>query len=587
MTAVRGLEGPVRGRSRAARATTILVTAFALAAVSAPAPALGASTIFVTTLSDTEANDGFCSLREAIKSANTDTGLGGCVAGGGFDTIIASVAGVVQLNANLPAITTAMAIDGTHQLVIDGMGAWQPIRNDATLTLEDITIRNGRGTFQAVGTFGGAIANGGTFLGVNLTLSANDADFGGAIYNNGTPFTLIRSTVNGNEASFGGGIYLEKTGTLANVTFQGNKAASGGGAIYAIADAFTKHLTIVGNTAPTGGGINQVGGLLSVINSIVIGNTGGNRVSSAGTQNIVTSLMSGSTTGVVDTVLRDNGGPTKTLSLLKTATAALGKGTGDVCFEAPVSSQDQRGQFRGSTTCDLGAVERDRVVPVVSTGAKVGLRSGAALSGTSSRAKVQWAGSDNDEGIGLDRFTLQRQVNGGSWATIATLAGSDGSTLVQRSQNVTLSKDKSYRFRVRAVDEDGNISAWSYTPTVTARLVQQSSSSVAFSSGWTTASSTKYSGGSLRYARSDNRSARYTFTGRSVAFVTTVRVGGTGEARIYVDGVLQSTIHLASSTTTTRYQAFVKQFSRSNSHTIRIVTEGSGRVDVDAFAVLR
>ena len=43
----------------------------------------------------------------------------------------------------------------------------------------------------------------------------------------------------------------------------------------------------------------------------------------------------------------------------------------------------------------------------------------------------------------------------------------------------------------------------------------------------------------------------------------------------------------ASSTTTTRYQVFAHQFSGSTSHTIRIVTEGSGRVDVDAFAVLR
>ena len=73
----------MRGRSRATRATTILVTALALAALGAPAAALGASTIFVTTMSDNESNDGFCSLREAIKSANTDTGLGGCVAGAG------------------------------------------------------------------------------------------------------------------------------------------------------------------------------------------------------------------------------------------------------------------------------------------------------------------------------------------------------------------------------------------------------------------------------------------------------------------------------------------------------------------------
>ena len=40
-----------------------------------------------------------------------------------------------------------------------------PVSANGTLTLSDVTIRNGRGTFQAVGTFGGAIANGGTRVG--------------------------------------------------------------------------------------------------------------------------------------------------------------------------------------------------------------------------------------------------------------------------------------------------------------------------------------------------------------------------------------------------------------------------------------
>ena len=108
------------------------MTALALAALGAPAATLGASTIFVTTVNDNESNDGFCSLREAIKSANTDTGLGGCVAGAGSDTITASVAGTVQLTSNLPAVTTSMSITGNNQLVIDGMDAWQPIRNDGS-----------------------------------------------------------------------------------------------------------------------------------------------------------------------------------------------------------------------------------------------------------------------------------------------------------------------------------------------------------------------------------------------------------------------------------------------------------------------
>jgi len=43
--------------------------------------------IVVTTLEDGLADDGECTLREAIQSANTDTAVGGCTAGSGADTV--------------------------------------------------------------------------------------------------------------------------------------------------------------------------------------------------------------------------------------------------------------------------------------------------------------------------------------------------------------------------------------------------------------------------------------------------------------------------------------------------------------------
>nr|MBA3581718.1 CSLREA domain-containing protein [Gammaproteobacteria bacterium] len=47
-----------------------------------------AATIMVNSSLDNETNDAFCTLREAIKAANTNTSYNGCVSGSGTDTIV-------------------------------------------------------------------------------------------------------------------------------------------------------------------------------------------------------------------------------------------------------------------------------------------------------------------------------------------------------------------------------------------------------------------------------------------------------------------------------------------------------------------
>ncbi len=72
--------------------------------------------LVVDTAADTIANDGLCSLREAITAANNDANYFGCLGnGGGFDLIeFALGAGtpVIQLSSALPAVTGPVAIDG-------------------------------------------------------------------------------------------------------------------------------------------------------------------------------------------------------------------------------------------------------------------------------------------------------------------------------------------------------------------------------------------------------------------------------------------------------------------------------------------
>lgn len=78
---------------------------------------LQAATITVNSLGDSAANDGACTLREAIIAANTDASSGAmageCAAGSGSDAISFSVAGVIKPGSGgLPGITTVMHIDG-------------------------------------------------------------------------------------------------------------------------------------------------------------------------------------------------------------------------------------------------------------------------------------------------------------------------------------------------------------------------------------------------------------------------------------------------------------------------------------------
>ena len=64
-----------------------------------------AAAITVTTAGDELNNSAPCSLREAIRSANTDLAIGGCAAGSGADTITVPSGTYVLGIPNQPGIT--------------------------------------------------------------------------------------------------------------------------------------------------------------------------------------------------------------------------------------------------------------------------------------------------------------------------------------------------------------------------------------------------------------------------------------------------------------------------------------------------
>jgi CSLREA domain-containing protein len=156
---------------------SFLAVSFALAS-----SALWAATITVNSVADTAANDGVCTLREAITAANTNTATGAlageCAAGtlAGVDDIVFNIPGAgVKLIApatQLPQITSPVRINGYSQ---PGSSANSNGVNAGSNAVILIEIDNG-----AVPNFytlhvNGASASGSIIEGLALSRSANAA----------------------------------------------------------------------------------------------------------------------------------------------------------------------------------------------------------------------------------------------------------------------------------------------------------------------------------------------------------------------------------------------------------------------------
>jgi CSLREA domain-containing protein len=379
----------------------IFVVSTLAAGVLSVAPAAHAATITVNTFEDELNGDGDCSLREALASANDDGGLDNdaCTDGSDADTI-ALPAGTYLKTAFDPLdVTSAVTIDPTGVVVIDGGGISLLFIVDTTgtLTMSDLTVR--RGTNMG----GGGVLNTGTTVLERVTLEGNSAGEGGGVVNFGT-FTARNVTFSGNEAmADGGGLKNEGTATLSNVTFSGNVADS---------DA---------NGSGNGGGIFVDTGTATVSNTIL----GDNRDQSPGADpkhpdcsgtltsggyNLIESLegctIAGVTTGNITGKnpqlfpLADNGGPTPTHALRKGSDAVdagnpATPGSGGSACE----TTDQRGTKRPQgPRCDIGSFEREGPSDIECLGRKVtitGTSASEVITGTPKRDVIRALGGDD------------------------------------------------------------------------------------------------------------------------------------------------------------------------------------------------
>ncbi|HNB51554.1 MAG TPA: CSLREA domain-containing protein, partial [Anaerolineales bacterium] len=268
---------------------TLLVTGLGLTIQSAPAaPAV---TITVNTTADELNFDGDCSLREAIRAANTDASVDACPAGSGTDTISLPI-GTINLT-NVGSNDVGGDLDILSNLTMQGAGAgFTEIHGQmgerileaafgTEVTVKDVTISGGQ---DLTGGAGGGILSLGVFTLERSIVTGNTASSGGGVWNSGSTMTIIESTIsnntdNGNAGGAGLGGSPDTVTTLISSTVTENVTGHGAGGINTYNGTFILINSTVSNNINTSVSFGGAGIFISgaeaelyLINSTVSGN---------------------------------------------------------------------------------------------------------------------------------------------------------------------------------------------------------------------------------------------------------------------------------------------------------------------------
>ncbi len=271
----------------------------------APAQALGAHIINVTTTQDELADDGYCSLRQAIRSVNLQTASGivsgECPAGSGEDTVLVP-AGIYTLT--IPGMTETASLTGdlniTRSVALVGASSATTIidanqldrvldvAQNITVTLSGLTLQNGYLWSDLGGPYyyGGGIQNAGTLIVTDTVVQNNWATSVGGIANAAT-LTMTHSVVQGNFGdTLAGGIgccysYLYPTNVilyLKDVTVSDNHTSSvGWGSGLFLGDCYATKAVVINSVFARNyhesAAIYIRDGSLSLVNTSVMSNT--------------------------------------------------------------------------------------------------------------------------------------------------------------------------------------------------------------------------------------------------------------------------------------------------------------------------
>jgi hypothetical protein len=190
--------------------------------------------------------------------------------------------------------------------------------------------------------------------------------------------------------------------------------------------------------------------------------------------------------------------------------------------------------------------------------------------------RMPWSGSDATSGVA--RYELNQQTDGGAWAIVST-------TLTSPTMDRAVAPRHAYRFRVRAIDQAGNIGPWVLGPSFALSRYSETSTRITYGGRWRTVRDSRYWGGIARTSSTARANASITFTGRSIAWIAST-APNRGKAKVYVDGRLVATVDLHSATYQKQRVIWSGAWltSKSRHVTIRVLgTRGHPRIDLDEF----
>ena len=205
---------------------------------------------------------------------------------------------------------------------------------------------------------------------------------------------------------------------------------------------------------------------------------------------------------------------------------------------------------------------------------------GSAAGRPASLVPVSLTWSGTDRGWGIRSYKLQQSVDGGSWTTIA-LPTAKTRTIVRMVPVGT-----KVRYRVRATDKAGNVGSWDDGPAFRPRTYAETNANIVYRRSWTPVDDATAYGGHLRESTVSGARATFSFRARDIAWMAE-RGPGHGTAKVYVDGILRTTIDLDATTDSPRRIVYRRHWSTLAHHTIRVVVNGTGIVGIDGFIALK
>jgi hypothetical protein len=229
-----------------------------------------ATSYVVTTTAMTSANDGACSLVEAVNASNTLTAQNECPAGTGNDEI--ALSGGTHLATASLRVERTLTISGSGNTIIaaafNGKSATDLVivaNGNANLTIDNVTLRND--TTEANHYVSGIYAFGNATLTSHDRLRVTGFTWSG-LYLVNTFVSLEHALVDHNSTNpsgvgHGGGIYVDTNGNenhyfvFNHSSAVNNTATNDGGGMYFAADGGSHiyYSTFAKNTAKRGAGV--------------------------------------------------------------------------------------------------------------------------------------------------------------------------------------------------------------------------------------------------------------------------------------------------------------------------------------------